>query len=90
MVIINRNDLSIRSFNRVGTRLVLDRNVTGFGAEVSPAGSPSPRPTLWPQLAMPASKPGHLAHGYPVHLKRTCQPEVEGTLFCAPTSAAQS
>ena len=90
MVIINRNDLSILGFNRVDTRLVLDRNVTGFGAEVSPAGSPSPRPTLWPLLAMPASKPGHLAKGYPVHLKRTAKPGVEGTLFCAPTSTAQS
>ena len=90
MVIINRNDLSIRSFNRVDTRLVLDHNVTGFGAEVSPAGFPSPRPTLWPQLAMPASTAGHLVEGYPVHLKRTAKPEVEGTPLCTPTSTAQS
>ena len=48
MVIINRNDLSTRSLNRVETRLLQGRNVTGFGAKVSPAGSPSPRPTLRP------------------------------------------
>ena len=71
MVIINRNDLSIRSLNRVGTRLLQGRTVSGFGAEVSPTGHPSPRPTLWPQLAMPASIPGHLASGYPVQLQRT-------------------
>ena len=90
MVIINRNDLSTRSLNRVETRLLQGRNVTGFGAKVSPAGSPSPRPTLRPQLAVPASIPGLLASGYPVHLKRTAKPGVEGTLFCASTSTTQS
>ena len=78
MVIINRNDLSIRSMNRVN-RGVQDRIVAGFGAMVTPAGSPSPRPFHWPELAHTASNPGNLAKGYPVQRQLTAKPEVEAT-----------
>ena len=76
MVIINRNDLSIRSMNRVN-RAMQDRTVAGFGAMVSPAGSPSPRPFAWPELASQASTPGNTAQGYPVH--STGKPTAEAT-----------
>jgi len=79
MVINHRNVLSIPSMNRVNTRSMQDCGATGFGAEVAPAGSPSPRPVLWPELARPASSPGNLAKGYPVHSKRTRKPEAEAT-----------
>ena len=95
MVIINRNDLTIRTMNRVNARrLMQDRTVTGYGAEVLPAGVLSPRPFLWPQLALPASTPGNLAKGDPVHSKRTAEPETEVTRLgssqlCAPATTAQ-
>jgi|GEM_PF-3109054 len=78
MVIINRNDLSIRSMNRVN-RAMLYRAVAGFGAMVTPAGSPSPRPFHWPELAHSASTPGNLAEGYPVQRKLTAKPTAEAT-----------
>ncbi len=45
MVIINRNDLTIRTVNRVNTRLMQGLTVTGYGAEVQPAGAISLAPT---------------------------------------------
>ena len=94
MVIINRNDLTIRTMNRVEARVMQGRTVTGYGAEVSPAGPPSPRPFLWPQLALPASTPGNLAKGDPVHSKRTAKPTAEATRLgssqlCALATTAQ-
>ena len=78
MVIINRNDLSIPSLNRADARRVMQgRTVAGFGAGVSPVGSPSPRPYHWPELAQQASTPGNLAQGYPVH--STGKPAAEAT-----------
>ena len=101
MVIINRNDLSIRSMNRVN-RVLQDRSVAGFGAMVTPAGSPSPRPFHWPELAHSASTPGNLAEGYPVQRQLSAKPEIEATRLdlatttlpgssqlCAPTTTAQ-
>ena len=78
MVIINRNDLSIRSMNRVN-RAMQDRSVAGFGAEVSPAGFSSPRLFQWPQLALQASSPGDLAKGYPVQHRLTEKPTAEAS-----------
>ena len=78
MVIINRNDLSILSMNRVN-RVLQGRSVAGFGAMVTPAGSPSPRPFHWPELAHSASTPGNLAKGYPVQRQLTAKPEAEAT-----------
>ncbi len=79
MVIINRNDLTIRTMNRVNTRRMQDLTVTGSGAEVLPAGVLSPRPFPWPLPAHPASSPGNLAKGDPVQLQRTRKPTAEAT-----------
>ena len=78
MVIINRNDLSIRSMNRV-ERVLLGRSVAGFGAAVSPAGFLSPRPFHWPELAHTASIPCDLAEGYPVQRQLTEKPTAEAS-----------
>ena len=77
MVIINRNDLSIRNMNRVNARGMQDCTVAGFGAVVSLAGSQLPRPITWPVLAPQASKPGNTAQSYPVH--PTGKPKAEAT-----------
>jgi len=71
VVIINRNDLSIRTLNRVLARQMSNRTVTGFGAKVSSAGVPFPRPYYWPELAHKACSPGILADTILVHSKRT-------------------
>ena len=94
MVIINRNDLTIRTMNRVNTRRMQGLTVTGYGAEVQPAGVLSPRPFPWPLPAHPASSPGNLAKGDPVPSKRTAKPETEvarlgSSKLCAPVTTAQ-
>lgn len=79
MVIINRNDLTTRTVNRVNTRRMQGLTVNGYGAEVQPAGVLSPRPFPWPLPAHPASSPGNLAKGDPVQLQLTRKPTAEAT-----------
>ncbi len=80
MVIINRNDLSIRRPARANTRVAMqDRTVSGSGAKASTAGVLSPRSFLRPGLALRASDHGLTAQGYPVQHRLAGKPEAEAT-----------